>query len=326
MGGVETVRRTTCDASAPRSAEDRQSRTYAAFRGCAGEGGSESGDRRFLLDRGFGKACARLANRSVSWNQPVPKQVVASSEAVPNLKVSSWGDEAYAYCPRCRHQQPFVQARFDWRLHGIMTVLTLGIWSIVALSSAAKRMLWPWACEHCGWHEPDFRSPEERQAGQSKPSARSGQRGKWQVDAGASDSRSATSGSSANRRKPCNGSSGGAAFVFGSSSAGDAQDGQCLHHGLGHKPAEFHILRHLRSVSGALGAVRVIAPRAEPVECGDGVPDEIAVAQSSALFDAGRIPNLRADFCQIFASASVFALRGQGRLSPWISTSICAGN
>ena len=57
----------------------------------------------------------------------------------------------------------------------MMTLLTFGIWSIVALSSAAKRMLWPWACEHCGWHEPDFRSPEERQAGQDKPRARAGQ-------------------------------------------------------------------------------------------------------------------------------------------------------
>jgi hypothetical protein len=72
-----------------------------------------------------------------------------------------------------------VRARFDWKLHGLMTVLTLGIWLIVALSAAAKRLIWPWTCEHCGWHEPDFRSPEERRAGQAKPRARAGESGSW---------------------------------------------------------------------------------------------------------------------------------------------------
>jgi hypothetical protein len=60
-----------------------------------------------------------------------------------------------------------------------MTVLTLGIWLIAAISSAAKRILWPWTCEHCGWHEPDFRSPEERLAGSQKPRARAGESGSW---------------------------------------------------------------------------------------------------------------------------------------------------
>lgn len=60
-----------------------------------------------------------------------------------------------------------------------MTLFTLGIWSVVALSAAAKRMLWPWACEHCGWHEPDFRSPEERREGAGKPMPRAGESGSW---------------------------------------------------------------------------------------------------------------------------------------------------
>ena len=84
-----------------------------------------------------------------------------------------------AYCPRCRHQQPFVRARFDWKLHGTMTILTLGLWSIAAISSAIKRMMWPWHCEHCGWHEPDFRSPEERKDGAVKPMPRAGESGSW---------------------------------------------------------------------------------------------------------------------------------------------------
>lgn len=67
-----------------------------------------------------------------------------------------------AYCPRCRHQQPFLRSRFDWKLHSAMTLLTCGLWSVAALSAMIKRLVWPWSCEHCGWHEPDFRSPDER--------------------------------------------------------------------------------------------------------------------------------------------------------------------
>lgn len=73
-----------------------------------------------------------------------------------------------AYCPRCRHLQPFLKARFDWKLHLLLTVLTVGVWGICLVSAGLKRFIWPWRCEHCGWHEPDFRSPEERKASQRK--------------------------------------------------------------------------------------------------------------------------------------------------------------
>jgi hypothetical protein len=82
-----------------------------------------------------------------------------------------------AFCPRCRHQQPFVRARFDWKLHVVLTVLTLGVWAICLLSSAIKRALFPWRCEHCGWHQPDFRSPGERSAG--NPPRRRPASGSW---------------------------------------------------------------------------------------------------------------------------------------------------
>ena len=72
-----------------------------------------------------------------------------------------------------------MRARFDWKLHGLMTVLTLGIWLIAALSSAVKRMLWPWTCEHCGWHEPDFRSPEERLTASAKLRQRARESSSW---------------------------------------------------------------------------------------------------------------------------------------------------
>ena len=79
-----------------------------------------------------------------------------------------------AYCPKCRHQQPFVRAEFFWKINIFLMVLTLGIWSICIISMIVKRWIWPWRCEHCGWHEPDFRSPEERSAGAAKVKPRSG--------------------------------------------------------------------------------------------------------------------------------------------------------
>jgi hypothetical protein len=60
-------------------------------------------------------------------------------------------------------------------LHLTLTVLTAGIWSICLFSAIIKRSLWPWRCEHCGWHEPDFRSPEERRSGAPKSRLRSGE-------------------------------------------------------------------------------------------------------------------------------------------------------
>jgi hypothetical protein len=65
-----------------------------------------------------------------------------------------------------------------------MTVLTFGVWLIAALSSAAKRILWPWTCEHCGWHEPDFRSPADRLAHSSKPRGTAGESGAWLPEKG----------------------------------------------------------------------------------------------------------------------------------------------
>jgi len=56
----------------------------------------------------------------------------------------------------------------------ILTLLTCGLWIVCVISMIVKRWIWPWRCEHCGWHEPDFRSPEERAAGDPKRKPRRG--------------------------------------------------------------------------------------------------------------------------------------------------------
>jgi hypothetical protein len=73
-----------------------------------------------------------------------------------------------AHCPRCRHQQPFIPAQARWGLHAVLTVCTFGIWGISAIAALIRKFMWPWRCEHCGWHQPDFRSPEEREEAKKK--------------------------------------------------------------------------------------------------------------------------------------------------------------
>lgn len=72
-----------------------------------------------------------------------------------------------------------MRARLNWKFHITLTLLTLGLWGVCFLSFIIKRAVWPWRCEHCAWHEPDFRSPEERTKGLKSPRPRAGESGSW---------------------------------------------------------------------------------------------------------------------------------------------------
>jgi hypothetical protein len=65
-------------------------------------------------------------------------------------------DEAWAYCPRCRHKQLFIKEQIDHRLHLILAILTGGLWAVSWAAVCVGKTIWPWRCEHCGWHNPDF--------------------------------------------------------------------------------------------------------------------------------------------------------------------------
>jgi hypothetical protein len=55
-----------------------------------------------------------------------------------------------------------------WQLHLVLTLCTLGLWIVSAIAAVVRYFIWPWRCEHCGWHQPDFRAPEVRQAEAAK--------------------------------------------------------------------------------------------------------------------------------------------------------------
>ena len=71
-----------------------------------------------------------------------------------------------AHCLRCRHQQLFVRAVLNHPLHLLLTLLTLGLWSVSWVALCIGRLLRPWRCEHCGWHNPIFKlkTPEPQPA------------------------------------------------------------------------------------------------------------------------------------------------------------------
>jgi hypothetical protein len=64
-----------------------------------------------------------------------------------------------AHCPHCRTQSTFIRARLANHRHLLLTILTLGLWSVVWFILFLGKSLRPWRCQHCGWHKPEFRKP-----------------------------------------------------------------------------------------------------------------------------------------------------------------------
>ena len=65
-------------------------------------------------------------------------------------------DKIRAHCPRCRHQQLFVQAETHHVFHFLLTLCTAGLWVISWLAVCVGKYVRPYRCEHCGWHKPDL--------------------------------------------------------------------------------------------------------------------------------------------------------------------------
>ncbi len=65
-------------------------------------------------------------------------------------------DKKWGYCPNCAHSQRFVRVDVNHTFHLVMTMLTLGLWSISWVSAIIGRRITPWRCKHCGSHAPDF--------------------------------------------------------------------------------------------------------------------------------------------------------------------------
>jgi hypothetical protein len=69
-----------------------------------------------------------------------------------------------AHCSRCRHEQLFIRAELNHPLHLALTVVTLGLWTVSWAALCIGKLMRPWRCEHCGWHNPEFEGRSSKSA------------------------------------------------------------------------------------------------------------------------------------------------------------------
>ena len=54
------------------------------------------------------------------------------------------------FCCYCNSLQPFRKRRVDHLLHGVISLLTLGLWGTVWIVLLIRRVFRPWLCCTCG--------------------------------------------------------------------------------------------------------------------------------------------------------------------------------
>jgi hypothetical protein len=55
----------------------------------------------------------------------------------------------------------FERAQVHHGLHLLVTLLTLGLWSISWIAACIGQWMRPYRCKHCGWHHPRHRVPSD---------------------------------------------------------------------------------------------------------------------------------------------------------------------
>lgn len=59
--------------------------------------------------------------------------------------------ETSAFCCRCRCAQEFRRVSVRHKLHLLLTVLTVGLWTVPWVMIYAGSIVEPWRCVRCGW-------------------------------------------------------------------------------------------------------------------------------------------------------------------------------
>lgn len=81
----------------------------------------------------------------------------------------------WAHCPVCKHRQRFKRIETNHLFHALVTLFTLGIWSISWIALVIGRRLCPWRCAQCNSSEPDFsRSSRSKGEAEGKKESSSG--------------------------------------------------------------------------------------------------------------------------------------------------------
>jgi len=67
-----------------------------------------------------------------------------------------------AYCRGCQHDQLFERREISHGLHLLITICTLGLWTISWISATVGLLLNPWHCKQCSCITPEFRERTKR--------------------------------------------------------------------------------------------------------------------------------------------------------------------
>jgi rubredoxin len=70
-------------------------------------------------------------------------------------------DRIRGYCPQCRHAQLFERTEVHHGVHFLLSIVTLGLWTVSWISIVIGHRLHPWRCLQCGWRRPQAIEPSE---------------------------------------------------------------------------------------------------------------------------------------------------------------------
>src|SRR6266513_3839816 len=99
---------------------------------------------------------------------------------------------------------------------------------------------------------------------------------------------SSSSNTMASARTSCSVSVSKGRIEFRGSSFKQPEDRDRVQRGLGNERRHLHIFRLFGTVRAAFGAMIVVAPRTETIQCGHDIPKQISIAQTAAFFDVHR--------------------------------------
>jgi hypothetical protein len=81
-------------------------------------------------------------------------------------------DRVLAFCPSCKETRRFSRVEVKHRLHGILTVVTLGLWGVSWLAVSIGQLIWPWRCRKCGCNAPDLIRPLVERSKEGAPAGK----------------------------------------------------------------------------------------------------------------------------------------------------------
>lgn len=74
---------------------------------------------------------------------------------------SNHPDQIHAFCPRCRHRQPFIRCEINHWGYFLFSILTFGLFLVCWVAACIGKRMYPWRCEHCGWQKPQFHQSDK---------------------------------------------------------------------------------------------------------------------------------------------------------------------